>query len=61
LCSKLVLNPSRAAPARQVSRVKALGDDALEAKLCDAGDEILGRVDDDARERSPCGPVERPS
>jgi hypothetical protein len=41
-----------------VRRVETLGDDALEPEPCDASDELLGSLHDDARRRSPPVPVE---
>jgi hypothetical protein len=47
---KLVLDPEGAPSPGKVRGFEALGDDALEAKLDDACDELLGAVDDDARQ-----------
>ena len=59
LAAELVLHPRAVAAPGDVGRVKALGDDALEAELGDACDEVLGPVDHHARWRAPGGSVER--
>jgi hypothetical protein len=58
LAAELPLDPSGASAPGEVARTEALGDDALEPELLDAGEEILVAFDDQARRRPPGGAVE---
>lgn len=59
LAPQLVLDPRGTPATGEVGRAEPLGDDALKAEFLDSRGEVLAPLDDNARRRSPGGPLER--